>query len=315
LSEVPAEWEVAVRRWTQLNRSGLSGHDLPAISRGDEAMLYQMIVGAWPPGLQVDDRGGCDDLARRLAEWLEKAQREAKLETSWAMPDETYERASRQFLLQLFRHRSSFLSEAFSFADRIAPAGALNSLAQVVLKLTTPGVPDFFQGTEFWDFSLVDPDNRRPVDFDTRVASLHEAAEPSALLRTWRDGRVKQATIARLLRSRYSDHRVFSNGGYEAVQAVGPLSKHLVAFSRYEEDVRYIVVVPRLTSGLLSGGGSLLIPAARWKGTYLELSRVVPGAVFENIVTSERFGITDSRLEAAAVLAQFPIAVLRSKSQ
>ena len=131
-------------------------------------MLYQMIVGAWPPELDASDEAGCHAFAERLAGWQQKALREAKLRTNWTAPNEEYEAIARNFLFNVFSRQGAFLSLAQSFTDMIAPTGAVNGLAQVVLKMTVPGMPDFFQGTDFWDFSLVDPDNRRPVDYDSR---------------------------------------------------------------------------------------------------------------------------------------------------
>ena len=134
----------------------------------DRIMLYQMIVGAWPPHLDPSDEAGCRAFAERLAVWQQKALREAKLRTDWTSPNETYETTAANFLFDLFAPNGGFLPVAQSFIDTIAPAGAVNGLAQAMLKMTVPGMPDFFQGTEFWDFSLVDPDNRRPVDYAAR---------------------------------------------------------------------------------------------------------------------------------------------------
>ncbi|HWV61981.1 MAG TPA: malto-oligosyltrehalose synthase, partial [Oxalicibacterium sp.] len=189
LSECADDWSEAVRRWVRLHtdfRQHLQREEdagtLVAPALGDEMMLYQMIVGAWPPELEVDDAEGLASYAERLAAWQQKSLREAKLYSSWAAPHEDYEQACRQFLDALFdRARSGpFLDEVREWVRRITPAALANSLAQTLLRLTSPGMPDLYQGTEFWDFSLVDPDNRRPVDYAARIAALNDAASPDA---------------------------------------------------------------------------------------------------------------------------------------
>ncbi|HKU99644.1 MAG TPA: malto-oligosyltrehalose synthase, partial [Vineibacter sp.] len=168
LSEIPQAWADAVHGWIAMNaflRTQLADGDAP--DAADAFMLYQMAVGAWPPGLHVDDTAGITVFAERLADWQQKAQREAKRRTSWRAPNQAYEDASRRFLMQALAHPPSRQS-LHGFVSRIEAAGALNGLVQTLLRVTAPGVPDLYQGTELWDFSLVDPDNRRPVDFDAR---------------------------------------------------------------------------------------------------------------------------------------------------
>ncbi len=211
ISELPDEWQATVQRWLEANAA-----HRPAAgpSHGDEAMLYQMIVGAWPLTLSPTDAVGCKDFAERLTGWQQKAIREAKLQGDWTGPDEAYESAARDLLFHLLTPGSNFAAEAASFVRRIARAGAVNGLAQTLLKLMSPGVPDFFQGTEFWDFSLVDPDNRRAVDFAARTRALAEAPAPGSVAGAWRDGRVKQAVIARALALRRAVPELFARGDY-----------------------------------------------------------------------------------------------------
>src|SRR5262249_277883 len=162
LSEIPDEWTETLKRWlaqTAPLREATPG--APAPHSRDIAILFQMIVGAWPPSLTLDDAAGLKEFADRLAGWQQKALREAKLATDWTAPDEAYESAARGFLMRLFTGEADLLPDIAHFAHRIGPAGAANGLAQTLLKLTAPGVPDIYQGTEYWDLSLVDPDNRR----------------------------------------------------------------------------------------------------------------------------------------------------------
>ncbi len=180
LSEVPGEWEAALGRWTRLNASLKRDLDGPAPDMADEVMLYETLVAAWPFGLQPTDREGLDAYRERVSAWFQKAMREAKRHTGWAAPDEEYEAAAQNFLACVLDpdRASNVVTEIAAFAARIGPPGAVNGLTQMLLRLTTPGVPDLYQGTEYWDLSLVDPDNRRPVDFAAREASLDAGEAP-----------------------------------------------------------------------------------------------------------------------------------------
>ena len=194
----------------------------------DEIMLYQMVVGAWPPHLTLADEAELQAFTERLAGWQEKALREAKLHTSWIAPDESYEAKARDFLLDLLSSHGDFLPIARLFVDMIARAGAVNGLVQAVLKMTVPGMPDFFQGSDFWDFSLVDPDNRRPVDYDMRRAALADHADWADLLQTWRDGRIKQAVIRKILGLRRQVPDLFARGDYTPLEVTGGLEERVV---------------------------------------------------------------------------------------
>jgi len=239
LSERPTVWTAHLRNWIER---------APGLHPADLAMLLQTIVGAWPLELELDDSAGRAAFAERLVGWQEKALREAKLRSDWATPNVPYEKAARDFAIHLVagdRH-PALLADIFAFIQEIAPAGAVNALAQVVLKLTVPGVPDLYQGTEYWDFSLVDPDNRGPVDFAARRASLGTTSVATALA-CWRDGRIKQLVIHRLLALRRAKPKLFTDGTYEPIEA----PEHLVAFRRHQGTETVHVVVPRL-AGCLS---------------------------------------------------------------
>ncbi len=309
LSEFPDEWGAAVRGWIERNtrHRRISG-DAPAPSRGAEVMLYQMIVGAWPTTLDAGDRAGRRAFAERLAGWQAKALHEAKLRTSWISPDEAYENAARAFLDSVMDD-DGFAAEIARFADRIGPAGAVNGLAQATLKLTVPGVPDFYQGTEFWDQSLVDPDNRRPVDFAARQTALETAAAPIALVGAWRDGRVKQAVIARILDLRRRTPVLFARGDYAPLAAEGPCAKRVIAFARREGDAAMLVIVPRLPLGLMEGSGAILIPPAAWTGTCLPLPPWLEGRTLHDVVSGTELR-AGARVGLGVALAGFPLAVL-----
>ena len=180
------------------------------------------------------------------------------------MPNEEYEAACRDFLHQMMdpARMSRVLHEIAEFVERIAAAGAVNALSQALLRITSPGVPDLYQGTEYWDFSLVDPDNRRPVDFAARQASLHADESPAALLPHWQDGRVKQAVIARALRLRAGSGGLFTEGSYLPLKVEGPRADNIVAFARVFEGRAAITVVTRLPAQL-SGIGAQPLPDPR----------------------------------------------------
>jgi len=301
LSEIPAEWETAITRWTRLN--AIIRQDAgPAMA--DELMLYQMLVAAWPLGLAADDAEGIAAFAERVAAWAEKAMREAKLHSEWAAPNEAYEAAARAFLFGTLDATRPVLPEIIAFAQRLAAPGAINGLAQTVLRLTAPGVPDLYQGTEFWDQSLVDPDNRRPVDFVARQAKLAVGRAPAALLDEWRNGAVKQAIIARTLALRAEWANVFALGEYTKLEASGPLADHVLAFARQHEDRTVIVAVTRLAAGLVTD--MPLVPRDTWRDTMLAL----PGATWHDALNGGDHTGNDVLL--GDLFAQLPVAVLRS---
>ena len=274
LREVPEQWTRLQRRWVEA-MAPFCG----ALSPGDRAMLLQTLVGAWPFDLAVDDRQGCAAFATRLQAWQQKALREAKLHSDWAAIDEAYEAAAHDTIERLIVHRVSpgLLDEIVRFAHCIAPAGAVNGLAQCLLKLTLPGVPDIYQGTELWDQSLVDPDNRRPVDFDRRRTPDHR--ELVDLARDWRDGRLKQRLMTRALELRRRAPRLFAQGAYQPVRVEGNWAGSVLAFVRMLEKEWLLVVVPRLPLGLLGEGDTIALSAGAWKGTTLHLDDLPPSSL------------------------------------
>jgi (1->4)-alpha-D-glucan 1-alpha-D-glucosylmutase len=311
LAEMPERWAEVVDRWRVVNASrkpqvdGVRGPDAT-----DEYILYQMLVGAWPTTLRADDDAGRAQLCERLAAWQEKAVREAKRHSGWSEPNLAYETACRAFLESLLAMADAFVLELAGFVAAISRAGAVNALSQTLLRLTTPGVPDTYQGSEFWDFSLVDPDNRRPVDFAARRAALASTATDDELLRDWRDGRVKQRLIARLLQLRATRPVLFAHGTYRPLPVRGPRAAHLIAFARQHGDDRLIVVAPRLPGTLFDHGDGLFFDAARWADTAVQLPPAWRGLRW---TTLDRHTLhTDTRLSAAELFARWPLAVLHA---
>ena len=302
ISEIPEAWAGFLE---QNIREEAQGPD-PA----DQIMLFQMIVGAWPLDLQTSDGRGIQAFAERLAGWQEKALREAKLRTNWTAPNEVYEGAAKNFLSRLLAPDSEFLPVVQSFVDRIAPAGALNGLAQAVLKMTVPGMPDFFQGTEFWDLSLVDPDNRRPVDYDARRAALAQQDEVNDCLPTWRDGRLKQVMIRKALALRQRAPALFARGDYIPVAVEGPLEDQVVAFARSHGRSALIVVVPRLAHGLLLGGDRICLDQQRTDGSTLSFPEQLHQRGFASLFQPGKSITLHAGFPVQSLLAEFPICVL-----
>lgn len=312
LSEMPGEWEGVVRRWLALNTPHRRFGDGPMPTPGDEAMLYQMIVGAWPTDLTASDAAGMRQYAERLAAWQLKSLREAKLATDWTVPNLEYEDAAESFLYTIMADTDGFATEAAHFAHRIGPAGAVNGLAQILLKLTAPGVPDLYQGTDLWDLSLVDPDNRGAVDFERRLAALRAKETPNRLAAHWRDALVKQAVIQRALAVRQERPALFARGSYVPVTATGPMAAHVVAFIRSHGNSHCLVVVPRLPVKLLPGGDTINIPAAVWDRTTLHLPHEVAGAKLRNTIDGGCVGPLGGSPLVGDVLRGFPVALLAS---
>ncbi len=316
LSEIPAEWEAAVGRWTRLNAAAkreVGGAVAP--DTADELMLYQTLVAAWPLDLAPDDAQGVAAFRERVGGWLEKSVREAKRHSEWAAPNEAYEQACRELLAQCLDPARSapVVREIADFAARIAPAGAANGLAQTMLRLTSPGVPDLYQGTEFWDFSLVDPDNRRPVDFAARQAALADQPAPGLLLGKWRDGRVKQAVIARALALRSRLPGLFAHGTYLPLRAEGPQAERVLAFLRVHEDRAALVAVGRLLTPLLDGrAASPLPPVTSWRETSLLMPRNLMSRTWSDALggsPAPSQQIAGGRISLAHIFAALPVAL------
>jgi (1->4)-alpha-D-glucan 1-alpha-D-glucosylmutase len=230
-------------------------------------MLYQTLIGAWQLGERVDK-----DSRERIEAYAIKAAREGKVETSWTNPNQAYEDALKAFVGGVLDPDASgpFIQSFDAFVRRPALLGALNSLSQLTLKATMPGVPDFYQGTEFWDLSLVDPDNRRPVDFAQRAAALDDlgiAPDWPLLVREWRDGAIKLALTGRLLALRTQLGSVFRDGAYRPVEVRGQCREHVIAFSRSAARETVIVAVGR-HFGKLTDAGHHWPDPGQWDGEF-----------------------------------------------
>jgi (1->4)-alpha-D-glucan 1-alpha-D-glucosylmutase len=303
-----ADWYAEqVERWQQLSAPLKTGETV--IGAGDELMLYQAILGSWPFALEGEE--AFEAYAKRLTQWQEKALREAKLHSSWSAPNEAYETACRTFLqgLLLSPDAVALRQSIGATANRIAPAGALNSLAQTLLRMTVPGVPDLYQGTEFWDFSLVDPDNRRPVDYPARERALRESTPLTELLAHWQDGRIKQALIAQVLMLRNQYPALFSEGRYQPLEVIGDRAAHVMAFAREREDMRAIVVVPRLPAELLGTAQTPFINAAHWGDTRIILPFADSDPNWKGLF-SQTTVTTNKELSLSAALKEFSVNLL-----
>jgi (1->4)-alpha-D-glucan 1-alpha-D-glucosylmutase len=313
LSEIPGAWKGAVTRWRAINRRfkvDLGG--LTAPDSNEEYFIYQTLVGAWPFDPQEEPA-----LQDRLKAYLVKALREAKVHTSWLRPNELYESAVLQFLQSILDRRRPFLEPFKSFQARVAELGIYNSLAQLLIKITAPGVPDFYQGTELWDLTLVDPDNRRPVDYQ-RCRSLRSELDrcpnpaelTQALLERRSDGRVKLMAMVRALEVRSSFADLFRRGDYLPLRVAGSKEDHLFAFARVLEGRAIITCVPRLIATLLSGIERPPVGRDIWSDTAVNLDALPGARTFRDAFTGAVVSADNHRLEAASIFDQFPVALL-----
>ncbi|MDF5727714.1 MAG: malto-oligosyltrehalose synthase [Rhizonema sp. PD38] len=289
LSEIPDEWEKQVRTWSEINRSykkTIKRSTMPA--RNDEYLFYQTLVGVYP--FVESEYASC---VERVKDYLLKAIREAKVYTAWLRENSTYENAFLDFVSAVLEpgDNNVFLNEFIAFQKRVAEYGIFNSLSQTLLKIASPGIPDFYQGTELWDFSLVDPDNRRPVDYDIRQSHLQEIKARiqkdileliTELLAKKEDARIKLFLTIQALKARTEYQDVFQEGSYQPLEVSGKFQDHIVAFARSHGDKTIVAIAPRFFTGLMQPGEyplgkqvwddtSLQLPeASSWKDTITE---------------------------------------------
>ena len=323
LSEMTDEWRGRIVRWARMNRSRrreIEGE--PAPSRNDEYLLYQTLLGAWP--FEEMDGKALGGFRERIKAYMEKAVREAQVHTSWTKVNEDYEEAVASFVDALLTPENNIFLEDFApFARRITRLGALNSLSQTLIKLTAPGVPDIYQGNDLWDLSLVDPDNRRPVDYGLRKRLLEgledlDPADARSLLDedAWEDGRPKLYLTWKALELRRERPLLFESGDYVPLEAIGDRADHLVAFARrYGEEIS-ITVATRFHAKLAGDPDSLLPAPRSWTGTYVELPEELSGTGLGNVLTGESVEAVerDGRilLPVEDLLRSFPVALLVS---
>jgi (1->4)-alpha-D-glucan 1-alpha-D-glucosylmutase len=300
LSELAGEWDAAVRGWGERN-ARLAHYDgrerRPSLAH--EYMLYQALIGAWPDTID-------ETFVERMRAYALKAARESKQETSWTNPNEAYEAGLSRYVGDILNAKTSaeFLASFGEFAGRTALLGALNGLSQLALKALTPGVPDFYQGTELWDLSLVDPDNRRPVDFAGRRRELaSDLSNWDVLARQWRDGRIKLALTQRLLRVRHEFAEILNRGTYEPLRVEGRHADHVVAFARTLGRRTLIVAVGRHFVPVTDGGRN-------WPNEWDAVIRHSVAGKYENVIGTRPSEKIDE-LNLAAMFRSIPVAVLR----
>ncbi len=312
LSEVPGLWDKAIRRWSKLNKKYRTEvDDKYSPSRNEEYLLYQTLLGTWPlEPFQGDERTAYID---RIQKYMIKAIKEAKINSSWIEPNEDWEQATIQFVSGILNGKSSekFCSDLAETAEVVAQLGAMNSLAQTVVKCTAPGVPDFYQGTEIWDFSLVDPDNRRPVDYSARQRLLESLARADSreLCSEWRTGRIKLFLIQRLLTFRAENLSLFQKGSYRELVVIGEKANHVVAFERRLGAQSLVVAVPRLTHSL----GPWPVGDA-WGKTFLTgVGHQEAGQWYD--VLSQKTIAAGDHLGVPAIFSDLPFAVLHQRGE
>lgn len=317
LSEIPAEWESALMKWSAINEKFVqaqNGTRMP--DKNEEYLFYQTLIGAWPI---------CEDewsnLVPRLQEYVIKATREAMIHTRWTRPNEAHESALREFVAGVVDRKANgeFCSSFDRFQQRTALYGMLNGLGQVVLKAVAPGVPDFYQGSDLWDLRLVDPDNRGPIDFDARMARLAALRNaPSSdcpayiqeLLDHWRDARVKMHVMTKALAARHDHRELFQSGNYRRLNASGMQARRVMAFARSNDGEWAIAAVPRCVA-------SVDAPVADgdrrefWRKTSIELPEDAPKR-WTNILAGGQGAIqaADGALTLGEAFADFPVAIL-----
>jgi (1->4)-alpha-D-glucan 1-alpha-D-glucosylmutase len=308
LSEMPEEWASALNAWKELASPHLSEVDgVPAPDVNDQVILLQSLLGALPIELlEKADRKKLASFQERMEGYLTKALREAKRHTSWVSPNQAYEDAALALLRAVLNLKSPFLERFGDLARRLSTLGMLNGLTRTVLKLTLPGVPDIYQGTELWDFSLVDPDNRRPVDYAARAKALEKSDPLASLMSNWTDGRIKQRIIAALLRDRIQSPALYAEGDYRVLQAEGPRADHLIGYLRQHGTDALAILVPRLWAGLMKSTDPF-VDAAVWDNTSIELAR----GTWLNVMTGEEILIDRDRTKVSTLMKEFPFAVLR----
>ncbi len=331
LSEVPRLWRDAVNRWTRFNRRhhrDVEGQ--PAPSRNDEYLFYQNLIGIWP--LEPPDEETHRQIIERMQGFMEKATHEAKLHTSWITPNADYDQAVREFVATVLQRgpRNRFLEDVRMFHEQVVDWGLYTALSQLVLKLGSPGVPDIYQGQELWDFSLVDPDNRRPVDFNRRWDMLNQlqadteadealAALGGHLARNPRDPRIKLLVTWKMLQLRRRQAALFREGSYLPLEAEGAKADHVCAFAwqlagaaGQPEQLALVIAPRRLVQLTPPEPGQAPPPPLGepvWADTQLNVSSLAPWPM-KNLFTGQECRFESGRLPLAAALSDFPVAVL-----
>ena len=309
LSELPNEWGAILQAWGRINAERkVMLNTGPAPSANDEYLLYQALLGTYLPD-------ATEDYADRIVAYMAKAIKEAKVNTSWLNPNEAYDNAVEAFVRGALES-DEFMAAFVPFQRRVAFFGRFNSLGQALLKLTCPGVPDTYRGTEVWDFSLVDPDNRRPVNYERIRMSLDSLGEANdkvklvdELLANPDDGRIKLYVMQTGLELRRQHPDLFISAPYTPLEAN---TEHVCAFSRTFSDVSVMVIVPRLLTGL-TGGEERTPVGDVWRDTALTLPDEFDGQIGENLFTGERLTLA-RRMPLAILLSHFPLGLFQIRA-
>jgi (1->4)-alpha-D-glucan 1-alpha-D-glucosylmutase len=330
LSELPEEWSAALERWRALNAAHKTTVDgAPAPAANDEYLLYQTLLGVWPFELSDEQHLTVDPVFRdRISAYIQKATKEAKVHTSWINPNEEYDAAVERFIRCLLDDScdNPFLADLHALQRRVAYFGQFNALAQLLLKLTSPGVPDIYQGNELWDFSLVDPDNRRPVDYTLRHRLLADLRQRLAtdeenhttlaheLLDTYQDGRAKLFLTTQALTFRRDHATIFQNADYRPLEALGDKRDHVFAYVRGHAAASILVAVPRLVVGLTQAVEQPPLGSAVWGTTWLKLPDKQRDWHYRNCLTGELIAVTAQDgvpgIALETIFRHFPAALL-----
>jgi hypothetical protein len=318
LSEMPEEWARQVQVWSRIlraRRGDVEGTAPP--DRNDEYLFYQLLLGAWPAdltGIENPDPEELRSFAKRVEEAMVKSMREAKLRSTWASPNTIYEEAMLGFVRDALdvSRPNAFLSAFLPFQERVARLGVRNSLVQTALKLALPGMPDIYRGTELWDLCLVDPDNRRPVDYGKRIELLEQitvllernrCTTIPDMLENWRDGRVKLAVIAMLLGYRRDHPKLFAQGGYEPLIATGSRADQICAFARWHEADALVVAATRFPVRCEA--------EPDWTGTEIPWPQAVGGEThWRDLFSGRIIERCGEGIDAAAAMGDLPVTVL-----
>ncbi|HKR54650.1 MAG TPA: malto-oligosyltrehalose synthase [Chthoniobacterales bacterium] len=308
ISEVPQLWGRSLQRWRTANRRFKKQiDDAEAPDAGEEYLLYQTLLGDWPVNVDgVPAPSVSTEFVSRIQGYMAKALKEAKLNTSWIQPNENWDNAMMDFVARILETspRNKFLPAFLPVAEEIARLGAVNSLAQITIKFTAPGVPDIYQGTELWDDSLVDPDNRRPVDYARRCEMLKEVehVHPGDLMRCWPDGRIKLRLTQRLLQLRRDNAELFREGNYEPINFGGAFADCAIGFVRRDQDRAIVVIVPRLSSRV-----GFPPVGERWQDTHANLASGLSG--LRDVFRDREVRAENSQLKLSEAMSQLPFAV------
>jgi (1->4)-alpha-D-glucan 1-alpha-D-glucosylmutase len=285
-------------------------NDLEAPDANEEYLLYQTLLGTWP--IQANGEAEpvpAPEYIERIQAYMAKALKEAKINASWIQPNEEWDAAMGDFIAKILdpSPRNKFLPIFLPTAKEIARLGAINSLTQTLLKLTSPGVPDIYQGTEIWEYSLVDPDNRRPVDYKMRQQMLERlpSATPDELMQTWPDGRIKMFLTQRALRFRREHADLFQKGEYLPARTTGTFAESCVSFARQLDDKWIVVIVPRLSSRIAFPPVGEL-----WKDTAVEVPGTLVVERAHDLFTCRPLSARDRQVRVADALAVLPFAVM-----